>query len=77
MDKQIKLEKVGRVGLLVPFLLVASGAHAALPTEATGAITTLQTDGGALVAAGWPLLVAITGGLILMGIFKKVLSRAT
>ncbi|MCV2216221.1 major coat protein [Thauera sp. Sel9] len=57
--------------------VAAVQAQAALPAEATAAITALKDDGTDMVAAGWPVLVAITGGLILMGIFKKVLSRAT
>lgn len=56
---------------------LASSAFAALPAAATTAITTLETDAGSMVDSGWPILVAVTGGLILMGVFKKVLSRAT
>lgn len=57
--------------------VAAMSAHAELPAAATAAITAVKEDGSDLIAAGWPVLVAITGGLILMGIFKKVLSRAT
>lgn len=49
----------------------------ALPTEATDAITAVQTDGQALIDAGWPVVVAITGGLILIKLFKKVILRTT
>lgn len=66
--------QAGVVGLVA---LGVSSAHAALPAEATAAFTSMNTDGSSMIAQGWPILVAITGGLILMGIFKKVLSRAT
>lgn len=55
----------------------SSSVFAAIPAEATAAITAMETDATAMVADGWPILVAVTGGLILMGVFKKVLSRAT
>lgn len=51
-------------------------AFAALPTEATDAFTALETDGLAMIAAGWPVVAAIVGGLILIGIFKRVASKA-
>ncbi|HSD40091.1 MAG TPA: major coat protein [Rhodocyclaceae bacterium] len=57
--------------------LLATQAQAVLPTEVTGAFTSVQTDGTSMISAGWPVLVAITGGLILMGVFKKVISKAT
>lgn len=73
-----KKAKGGVIALAVPALMfVASSAHAVLPTEATAALTALETDGASMVAAGWPIAVAVTVGLILMGIFKKVASRAT
>lgn len=53
-----------------------ASAHAALPTAASDAITGLQTDGTSLIALGWPLAAALAGGLALIGVFKKVLSKA-
>ena len=64
--------------VLLSSLMVAAGsAQAALPTEATDAITALQTDGTAMIDAVWPVVVAITGGIILIKLFKKVIFRAT
>jgi hypothetical protein len=57
--------------------LLATNAQAVLPTEVTAAFTAVTTDGTGMISAGWPVLVAITGGLVLMGIFKKVISKAT
>lgn len=55
----------------------SASASAALPTALTDAITAIQTDGAALIDAGWPVFVAITGGLIFMKLGKKVINRAT
>lgn len=54
-----------------------SSAFAALPTEATAALTAVQTDGVAMINAGWPVAGAIVGGLILIKLFKKVASRVS
>lgn len=67
----------GKAAVVGAALSVSSQVFAAIPVEATAAFTAMETDGGAMVGDGWPILVAVTGGLILMGIFKKVLSRAT
>lgn len=51
-------------------------SFAALPTAATDALTTVQTDGLAMIAAAWPVVAALVGGMILIGLFKKVAKRA-
>ena len=58
-------------------VLGASTANAALPVEATTAITGVQTDGLAMIAAGWPVVAAIVGGLILIKLFKKVMGKVS
>lgn len=75
----MELRKVGqRFGAVASLALVGVGsAHAALPTAATDAITAVQTDGAAMIAAGWPVAVAIVGGLILIKLFKKVVGKVT
>lgn len=54
----------------------ASVANAALPEGASGAFTAIQTDGLALIDLAWPVLIAVTGGFIIMGLFKKAAKRA-
>lgn len=54
----------------------ASVANADLPEGVTGAFTTIQTDGLALIDLAWPVLIAVTGGFIIMGLFKKAAKRA-
>lgn len=58
-------------------MLAAAAAHAELPTAATAAFTTVSTDAGAMLDAGWPVLVGITVGFVLMKLFKKVVSKAS
>ena len=66
---------------LVRFLFLGSvlaapvASFAALPTEATDAMTTLSTDGLAMINAGWPVAGVLVGGLIMIGIFKKVAKK--
>lgn len=57
--------------------LVSAQVMAAVPAEATAAFTAVQTDGESMIGSGWPVLAAIVGGLVLMKLFKKVISRAT
>ena len=61
----------------VALLGLAAGANAALPTAASDAITAVQTDGAAMITAGWPVAVAIVGGLVLIKLFKKVVGKVT
>lgn len=63
-------------GVVVGMAMVSGAANAALPTEATDMFTSITTDATSAINAGWPLMLAITGGLIVMGIVKKVLGRA-
>jgi len=57
--------------------VVALPSFAALPTAASDAITAVQTDGAAMITAGWPVAVAIVGGLVLIKLFKKVVGKVT
>lgn len=65
----------GAVGLGLASMAVAS--HAALPTEVTAAFTQVSDDAGSMITAGWPVLVGITVGFVLMKLFKKVVSKAS
>jgi hypothetical protein len=59
--------------------LVASGAAMADDpnlTAATTAIGTIGTNATAMFTAAWPVIVLVTGGFILIGMFKKVATRA-
>lgn len=58
-------------------MVFVANAQAALPTEATAAFTEVLSDGKEMVGLAWPVAVAITGGFILIKIFKKGISKAT
>lgn len=73
-----KAKKFAQRGVVAGALMSgAVAAHAALPTAVTGAFTTVETDVGSMIEAGWPVLVSITVGFVLMTVFKKVVSKAT
>jgi uncharacterized membrane protein len=56
---------------------VSGIASAAVPTEASTAVTDLIADAATFIGSLWPLLVAVVVGFIFMKIFKKGVSRAT
>ncbi len=66
------------VFMVACFVAVASlPVQAALPTEATAAFTSLGTDATDMIAAGWPIVVIVVGGLLVIKLFKKVMSKST
>lgn len=69
-------KELAKKGAIVVVGFVAAGAHAALPEGASTAFTTIQTDGLALIDLAWPVAVAITGGFILLKLFKRAANRA-
>lgn len=71
------MNRLQKFGAFVAISLTAGTASAELPSEATAAITAVQTDGLAMIAAGWPVLAALTGGFIVMKLFKRVANKAT
>ncbi len=66
---------VGSAGALV--LFASGSAHAALPVGVTDAFTAMTDNWTSLETAAWPVVASITGGLILIKLFKKVANKAT
>lgn len=66
-----------RAGIPAVILLGSVSAHAALPAAVDTAFTDFQANATALLDKGWPLLIAVFGGMVLMKLFKKVGSKAT
>ena len=60
----------------VLFALAFGVAHAALPTEATAAFTGLSTNVTDIFTAIWPILATVTGGFVLIKLFKKGANKA-
>jgi hypothetical protein len=50
---------------------VSTVSMAALPTEATAAFTSLSSNVTDILAAVWPIIAAVTGGFVLIKLFKK------
>jgi len=55
---------------------VIASAHAALPTEATAAFSTINGNVTDVLAAMWPIVALATGGFILVKLFKKGANKA-
>lgn len=49
-------------------------AHAALPAEVDAMFTSIQTDGESAISKMWPLMLAITGGFIVVGLVRRALT---
>lgn len=63
--------------LLASCGLGSSAAFAAVPTEASAAVTELITDATAYIGSLWPLLVVVVVGFIFMKLFKKGINKST
>lgn len=68
------IKKVG-VGALT-LVGGVSAAMAELPAGATTAFTSITADAGDLIDLAWPVAIAITGGIIVLGLFKKFAKKA-
>jgi len=53
-----------------------ASAHAALPTEATAAFSTIQGNVTDVLSAMWPIIGLATGGFVLVKLFKKGANKA-
>lgn len=60
----------------VAILLAAAAAQAALPTEATAAFNDIKDNVTAVLAILWPIVATMTGGFVLIKLFKKGASKA-
>lgn len=64
----------GVLGLVLAFI-ASAGAHAALPTEAAAAFTAAQTNVTDILAVLWPIVASLTGGFLLIKLFKRGTSK--
>lgn len=67
----LKQKFAALAAIAIGALATALPASAALPAEVTGLFTSLETDGAAAVALGWPLMAIVTGGFILYRIVRR------
>lgn len=56
--------------------LASLEAQAALPPEASTALTGLQGNVSDILTAIWPIVAAVAGGFALISLFKKGASKA-
>lgn len=60
-----------KTAAIAGLMVVAGSAHAELPAGVTTAISGLQTDALAMQGIVWTAVIALTGGWVLMRIFRK------
>ena len=72
--KQALLARVALIN--AAFIGSVSSAHAALPAEATAAFTAVSDNATSVLAAVWPIVGLVTGGFILIRLFKKGANKA-
>jgi len=60
---------------VVSGLALVGQAQAALPASVTTAMTTIQTDGLALIDLAWPVVAALVGGFVLIKLFKRAAAK--
>lgn len=55
---------------------VSTGAaFAALPGGVSEGLTSIKTDGLALIDLVWPVIIALVGGAIIMKLFKRFVNK--
>lgn len=59
-----------------PLVLIGQ-AHAALPTEVTGAFTSISDTVTGILALVWPIATALTVGFVGLKLFKKGANKAS
>lgn len=67
MKKQHKIAAIAAA----PLALFAVTSNAAVPTAASDAFTTVQTDSLAMIDLAWPVIAVVTTGFILIRLFKR------
>ena len=69
--------RYAQAGVGFSLIMAAGAANATTPTAAQTAMTSLQTEGEAMIDAAWPVVTALTVGFIAIKLFKKSASKAT
>lgn len=65
------MQKLKKVVVASALVAAAGVANAALPTEATAAFTAVSGNVTDIFAAIWPIIATVTGGFVLIKLFKK------
>lgn len=67
MKKQSKIAAIAAA----PLALFAVASNAAIPTVASDAFTTLQTDSLGFIDLAWPVIAIVTTGFVGIRLFKR------
>lgn len=70
------MNKVQKSLLALGLMSAVASAHAALPTEASAAFSTISGNVTDVLAAMWPIVALATGGFVLVKLFKKGANKA-
>ena len=73
MFKNIK----SKLAVVLATVVATGSANAAVPAEASTALTGVLTDGLALIGEGWPVIAGIVTAFVLFKVFKRVVSAST
>lgn len=71
------MKMLNKLGLAASAIVATGAANAAVPTEATDAITGIGTDAGTLLTASWPVIIAVTGGFIVVRLVKRFMKASS
>ena len=74
MNKFLKISAPVAAAVAGSLALVGQ-AFAALPPSVSSAMTSIQTDGMALIDLAWPVVAALVGGFVLIKLFKRAASK--
>lgn len=70
------MNRIQQIAIGMMLSMLAAFAHAALPTEATAAFTSLSDNLTSIFAAVWPIVATAVGGWALIKLFKKGAGKA-
>ena len=66
---------VTTIGLVTAAVLMSSPANAALSAAAEPAFTALKTDALSLIDLAWTIAAPVSGGFLVLGLFKKAAAK--
>lgn len=68
-------KKYGSKVVAAGALLVGFGAHAELPAGIATSLTSIQTDGLAMADLVWPIVIVLSGAVILFKLYKRFIGK--
>lgn len=75
--RRISAQAVQKTAAVGAITVAGTGAAMADPAAITAAFSAVSTSAGSMISEAWPIVTLVMGGLVTIGLFKKVISRAT